>query len=93
MTQTASMTSFQSGRRQLGGYIARPEGNGPFPGIILIHEIFGLNENMKEIARRFAAQGYVALAVDLFTGRPRVICIFRVMACYSTRFTTAASMT
>lgn len=80
MTQVAHMTSFQSGRRQLDGYLARPEGDGPFPGIVLIHEIFGLNENMKDIAHRFAAQGYVALAVDLFTGRPRTICMFRVMA-------------
>src|SRR5438876_63626 len=80
MTQVAQMTSFQSGSRQLEGYMARPEGDGPFPGIILIHEIFGLNENMKDIARRFAAQGYVALAVDLFAGRPRAICMFRVMA-------------
>jgi dienelactone hydrolase len=47
MTQTARMTAFQSGRRQLEGYIARPGEDGPFPGIILIHEIFGLNENMK----------------------------------------------
>jgi len=35
---------------------------------------------MKDIAHRFAAQGYVALAVDLFTGRHRTICMFRVMA-------------
>jgi carboxymethylenebutenolidase len=80
MTPAALMTSFQSGRRQLDGYQARPEGDGPFPGIVLIHEIFGLNENMKDIAHRFAAQGYVALAVDLFAGRPRAICMFRVMA-------------
>ncbi len=80
MTQTARMTSFQSGRRQLEGYIARPEGDGPFPGIVVIHEIFGLNENMKDITRRFADQGYVALAVDLFAGRNRAICMFRVMA-------------
>ncbi len=80
MTQTAHMTSLQSGRRQLEGYLTRPEGDGPFPGIVLIHEIFGLNENMKDIARRFAAQGYVALAVDLFAGRHRTICMFRMMA-------------
>jgi carboxymethylenebutenolidase len=80
MTQAAHMTSFQSGHRQLDGYLARPEGDGLFPGLVLIHEIFGLNENMKDIACRFAAQGYVALAVDLFAGRPRAICMFRVMA-------------
>ena len=79
MTQAAHMTSFQSGRRQLEGYIARPEGDGPFPGIVVIHEIYGLNENMKDITRRFAAQGYVALAVDLFAGRNRAVCMFRVM--------------
>src|SRR5438874_5588150 len=80
MTQVAQMTSFQSGSRQLEGYMARPEGDGPFPGIVIIHEIFGLNENMKDITRRFAAQGYVALAVNLFAGRSRAICMFRVMA-------------
>jgi carboxymethylenebutenolidase len=79
MTQVAHMTSFQSGRRQLEGYLARPEGDGPFPGIVIIHEIYGLNENMKVITRRFAAQGYIALAVDLFAGRHRAICLFRLM--------------
>src|SRR5436853_2585570 len=79
MTQVAQMTSFQSGSRQLEGYMAHPEGDGPFPGIVVIHEIYGLNENMKEISRRFAAQGYVALAVDLFAGRNRAICMFRLM--------------
>src|SRR5438094_1738531 len=80
MTQVAQMTSFQSGSRQLEGYMARPEGDGPFPGIVVIHEIFGLNENIKDIARRFADQGYVALAVDLFAGRNRTICMFRFMS-------------
>src|SRR6266705_5803774 len=80
MTQVAHMTSFQSGNRQLEGYMARPEGDGPFPGIVVIHEISGLNENMKDITRRFVEQGYVALAVDLFAGRNRAICMFRVMS-------------
>jgi carboxymethylenebutenolidase len=82
MAQVAQMTSFQSGQsnaRQLEGYMARPQGDGPFPGIVVIHEIFGLNENIKDIARRFADQGYAALAVDLFAGRNRTICMFRFM--------------
>jgi carboxymethylenebutenolidase len=80
MTQTAQMISFQSGNRQLEGYMAFPEGEGPFPGIIVIHEAFGLNENMKDIARRFAAEGYIALAVDLFADRNHAICMFRFMS-------------
>lgn len=39
---------------------------GRFPGLVVIHEIYGLNENIKEIARRLAGEGYVALAVDLY---------------------------
>jgi carboxymethylenebutenolidase len=80
MTQVAQMTSFQSNNRQLEGYIAHPEGDGPFPGVVVIHEAYGLNENIKDIARRFANQGYVALAVDLFAGRNRAICMFRFMS-------------
>ena len=47
MTQVAQMTSFQSGSRQLEGYMARPEGDGSFPSIVVIHEIFGLNDNWR----------------------------------------------
>ena len=79
MELAAQMTTFQSGNRQLDGYLARPEGEGYFPGMVVIHEAFGLNENIKDIARRFAEQGYVALAVDLFAGRNRAVCMFRFM--------------
>jgi carboxymethylenebutenolidase len=79
MEPVAQMTQFLSENRQLEGYLARPEGEGPFPGIVVIHEAYGLNENMKDITRRFAEQGYVALAVDLFAGRNRAICMFRFM--------------
>ena len=58
------------------GYLVLPDGNGPFPGIIVIHEAFGLNENIRDVARRFAGEGYATLAVDLFSGRSRVICMF-----------------
>jgi carboxymethylenebutenolidase len=61
------------------GYLALPEGDSPVPGIIVIHEIYGLNDNIREITRRFAHQGYAALAVDLFAGRNRALCMFRTM--------------
>jgi carboxymethylenebutenolidase len=77
MAQT--LVTFQSGMHPFEGYLARPEGTGPFPGLVIIHEAYGLNENIKDIARRFADQGYVALAVDLFAGRNRAVCMFRFM--------------
>ena len=51
---------------QLPAYLAQPEGKGPFPAVIVIFEAFGLNENIKDISRRFAEAGYVALAPDLY---------------------------
>jgi hypothetical protein len=50
------------------GYLARPEGEGPFPGLILIHEWWGLNDNMRRNAEAFARRGYAALAVNLYGG-------------------------
>jgi carboxymethylenebutenolidase len=61
------------------GYIALPDAPGPHPGVVVIHEAYGLNENIKNIAGRFAEQGYAALAVDLFGGRNRAICMARFM--------------
>lgn len=50
----------------VGGYMARPLGAGSHPGIIIIHEVFGLVEHTKELARKFAAHGYIAIAPDLY---------------------------
>jgi carboxymethylenebutenolidase len=50
------------------GYLAVPEGEGPFPALLLVHEWWGLNENIEDLANDFAEQGYVALAVDLYDG-------------------------
>lgn len=80
MASTAQAVSFQGEQRRLGGYLARPDvGEGPFPGVVVIHEAFGLNDNIRGIARRFADEGYVALAVDLFSGRSRAVCMARFM--------------
>jgi carboxymethylenebutenolidase len=46
-----------------------PAGPGPHPGLIVIHEWWGLNDWIKDQAQRFASEGYVALAVDLYRGQ------------------------
>ncbi len=51
------------------GYLAIPSGDGPFGAVILIHEWNGLVQRVKETADAFAAEGYVALAADLYSGR------------------------
>ena len=63
-----------------GGYLATPDGTGPHPAVVVIHEAYGLTDNIRSIARRFADAGYAALAVDLFAGRNRAICMARYMA-------------
>lgn len=60
--------TFSSGDEKLSAYMARPEAEGPSPALILIHEWWGLNEQVKGEARKFAEQGFVALAPDLYHG-------------------------
>lgn len=58
-------------------YLALPDGPGPFPGMVVVHEASGLNDNIRDICRRFASEGYAALGVDLFEGRNRLVCMAR----------------
>jgi carboxymethylenebutenolidase len=61
-------------------YLALPDGPGQFPGVVVVHEAFGLNDNIRGICARFAAEGYAALGVDLFEGRSRAVCMARMFA-------------
>jgi carboxymethylenebutenolidase len=61
--------SYKSGSDTVSGYLALPEGGGKHPAILVIHEWWGLNDWVKEQAQKFAGQGYVALAVDLYRGK------------------------
>jgi len=51
------------------GFLAKPAGDGKYPGIVMIHEWWGLNDNIKEMARQMASEGYVVLAADLYKGQ------------------------
>ena len=45
-----------------------PVGPGPWPGVVVIHEVFGVNDDIREQVGRLAAAGYLALAPDLYRG-------------------------
>jgi carboxymethylenebutenolidase len=61
--------TYKSGDETVAGVLYTPAGKGPFPALIVIHEWWGLNDWVKEQASKFADQGYVALAVDLYRGK------------------------
>lgn len=67
---TNSVTYGRVDGAALTGYMASPQGaTGTLPGVILIHEWWGLNDNIKTAARRLAGEGYRVLAVDLYGGQ------------------------
>lgn len=81
MTGVASenLTIAGAGGRQIPAALALPAKT-PAAGVIVIHEAFGLNRDIREKAERMAEMGYVAVAPDLLSGRgPKPLCIMRVM--------------
>src|SRR2546422_5004670 len=66
--------------RPMRGALALPDGGARRPAVIVIHEIFGLNDDIRRITARVADLGYVALAPDLFdTGSVRALCVLRAL--------------
>ncbi|MBF6599058.1 MAG: dienelactone hydrolase family protein [Dehalococcoidia bacterium] len=65
--ETASVTFPANGIEGMG-YLARPGDGGAHPGVIVIQEWWGLDEHIKDVARRLAGEGFVALAPDLYHG-------------------------
>jgi len=61
--------SYKSGEETVQAMLYTPAGKGPFPGIVVIHEWWGLNDWVKEQASKLADQGYVTLAIDLYRGK------------------------
>ncbi len=64
---TTATTEYTSGDIQMAAYVARPKAKGSYPGLIVIQEWWGLNEHIKDVTRRFAREGYVAVAPDLYS--------------------------
>jgi carboxymethylenebutenolidase len=86
MPSTIDVTFPASGGCNMRAAFAAPQGAGKRPGVIVIHEIFGLNDDIRRIAGRIADLGYVALAPDLYDRPgPRLLCIARTMAALQRR--------
>ncbi len=60
----SSTVEYPNGSIKLTGYLSKPKAKGKYPAIIVIHENRGLNDHTRDVARRFAANGFVALAID-----------------------------
>jgi carboxymethylenebutenolidase len=67
--------SFPVAGRTYPGYLAVPAAAGPWPAVVVIHEAFGLNDDIRAKADEFAARGYLALAPDLFDGKSWIRCV------------------
>lgn len=66
-TDLSQASAAAGGSPVLRGYLATPDGEGPFPAVLMIHEAFGLDGVTVRHADRLAAAGYLTLAVDLFS--------------------------
>ncbi len=69
LAATPREVSYKSGDETVKGILYTPDGKGPFPGIVVIHEFWGLNDWVKEQAAKLAGEGYAALAIDLYRGK------------------------
>ena len=64
--QTQTITLPVSDGTTMPAYVARPEGDGAHPGLLVFQEAFGVNAHIRDVTERFAREGYVALAPALF---------------------------
>ncbi|WP_158746686.1 dienelactone hydrolase family protein [Acidisphaera sp. L21] len=62
----AGETKITTSDSQLPAYYARPQGAGPFPTVLVVEEIFGVHEYIKDICRRLAKQGFLAVATEYY---------------------------
>jgi carboxymethylenebutenolidase len=69
LAATPKDVSYKSGDETVHGILYTPQGKGPFPGIVAIHEWWGLVDWVKDEANKLSDQGYVVLALDLYRGK------------------------
>ncbi|MGA7051523.1 MAG: dienelactone hydrolase family protein, partial [Mycobacterium sp.] len=72
--------TYRSADCHVPGYLAIPQGRGPWPGVVVIQDVLGLTSDLKRITDRFATNGYLALAPALYNGHgPKIKCMISVI--------------
>jgi len=66
MDVTSSTVQLNTPDGKMDSYVAQPKDSGSYPGIVVIQEAFGVNSHIKKVTERIAAEGYVAIAPDIF---------------------------
>src|SRR5689334_23098521 len=70
MEVVSEQVNVHSGNESVPCHLARPATGGPYPGLVVVMEAFGLNAHIKSITDRFAAEGFVAIAPNLYFRQP-----------------------
>jgi carboxymethylenebutenolidase len=79
MRSAGERVTVPSGAASLSAELFMPADAGPHPGVVVLHESFGLNDDIRRISSRFADAGYAALAPDLYSHGRRLVCLSRVL--------------
>jgi carboxymethylenebutenolidase len=66
---------FPGSQGQLRGYVARPRGDAPWPGVVVIHDVMGMTADLRRQCEWLASAGYLALGPDLYSWGGKVACL------------------
>ena len=77
-------TTYPTPAGPLPAYLATPTGTGPWPGVVILHEGFGMTRDINRITDRFAANGYLSITPALFNRGNKIACIVRTFRTLST---------